>query len=509
MNVGDFLLLARRRFGWLIAGVVVGVATAVAVGLWVPKKFTAAASAYVVVDVAAGSNANAGVFFSASQLANQKAQAYASVIESNAVADRVRTSLGLSDSAEALSGRISATPVQNSSTIRVSAVADSPAVAQELADRAVEAASEELRTLEGSDSPIRLELLSSAKLAPTSSSPKPAQTWGLCVGGGLVGGLVLAVVLGLADRRIRASEDVSARTTVPVVALVPFAESIGRENGVEVESNFLSEEALRKLRTNLKFASVDEELKVCVISSPNPAEGKSSIAFRLAQVMAAAGEDVVLIDADLRRPALEGSIGVDGSLGLSQVLAGSTTLDRALQKTDQAGLFVLPAGQIPPNPSELLGSQKMAELVTTLSRELFVILDAPPLLPVTDAALLSRVASGVLLIVRAGKTRTDELDVALENVARAGGKTVGIVLNGVPVSKSGRMKYGDQAYSSYYASSSEEQGDEADFDVRAAAGRLSKPAVEQVKSFDAVVGELSVPHRRRPQFRPVSGHAKR
>ncbi len=305
----------------------------------------------------------------------------------------------------------------------------------------------------------------------------------------------------------------SARPRCPV-AVLPQADAIGRESRRGADSDFQSEEAVRKLCTNLKFASVDDELKVYVVSSPNPAEGKSSVAFKLAQVMAAAGEDVVLIDADLRRPTADKSFGADGALGLSQVLAGSVSLDRALQRTDQAGLFVLPAGQIPPNPSELLGSQKMAELVEMLSKELFVILDTPPLLPVTDAAVLSRVASGVLLVVRSGKTNSDEMNAALENVQRAGGKTIGIVLNGVPLSKVSRLKYGDTAYASgYYAShyktAEGATGAETDFDVRAAAGKTADAGTEHVKSFDAVVAEQSSLHRRRPQFHPISEHSER
>lgn len=509
MTIQDLVRLTRRRVGTILACVLAGILVASLAFYLTPKTYTATAMAYVSVRVLEGDNVNTGNYFSASQLANQKAQAFASVLASTAVAEGVVDRLGLSETPSALAARVSARAVQNASTITVSVEALSVDQARNIADSVVEVASEHLKKLDGDTSPVKLELLSSASLANVAVSPSAIRTLSLGLLGGLVVGYGLALLKSLLDQRIRLSEDIERATSVPVVAVVPQSNVIGREAPEDVESDFQSEEALRKLRTNLKFASVDDELKVCVVSSPNPAEGKSSVAFKLAQVMAAAGEDVVLIDADLRRPTVDRSSGVDGSLGLSQVLAGSTTLDRALQKTEQAGLFVLPAGQIPPNPSELLGSQKMAELVTTLSRELFVILDAPPLLPVTDAALLSRVASGVLLIVRAGKTRTDELNVALENVARAGGKTVGIVLNGLPVSKSGRMKYGDRAYSSYYASSSEAQGNEADFDVRAAAGRLSRPAVEQVKSFDAVVGELAVVHRRRPQFRPVSGHAKR
>lgn len=514
VTIQDLIRLTRRRLVTILTCVVAGILVA-ALALYItPKAYTATATAYVSVRVADGGSANTGTYFSASQLANQKAQAFASVLASTAVAEGVVDRLALQETPSALASRVSATAVQNASTITVSVRASSADDARRIADAVIEVASAQLKKLDGDSSPVTLELLSSASLANVAASPSTSRMLAIGLLAGLVVGYGVALLKTLLDRRVRLSEDIVRTTSIPVVAVVPQANAIGRETREDAEPDFQLEEALRKLRTNLKFASVDDELKVCVVSSPNPAEGKSSVAFKLAQVMAAAGEDVVLIDADLRRPTDDKSLGVDGTLGLSQVLAGSVTLDRALQKTDQAGLFVLPAGQIPPNPSELLGSQKMAELVDALSKELFVILDAPPLLPVTDAAVLSRVASGVLLVVRSGKTNTDELEVALENVARAGGRTVGIVLNAVPVSKAARLKYGDKAYSSHYytshyASSSEEQGSEADFDVRAASGKLSELAVEQVKSFDAVVGEQPIPHRRRPQFRPVSSHVER
>lgn len=509
MTIQDLIRLSRRRLGTIVLCVVLGVFAAVGALIATPKTYTASATAYVSVKVLDSNVANTGSFFSASQLANQKAQAFSSVLTSASVAQSVIARLQLSGSAAELASRVSAKPVENSSTITVSAAAPSPSEAVAIADAVVNVAGEELRSLDGTDSPVTLQLLSSAELSSVSVSPSRSRVLMIGAGGGLLLGYSVALLRTLLDRRLRVQEDVERAVAVPVVAVVPEADSIGRETREDAALDFQAEESLRKLRTNLKFAAIDEELKTCVVSSANPVEGKSSVAFKLAQVMAAAGEDVVLIDADLRRPTVDKSFGVDGALGLSQVLAGSVTLDRALQKTDQAGLFVLPAGQIPPNPSELLGSQKMAELVGVLSKELFVILDAPPLLPVTDAAVLSRVASGVLLVVRSGKTNTDELEVALENVARAGGRTIGIVLNGVPVSKAARLKYGDKAYSSHYASSSEEQGSEADFDVRGASGKASEVAVEQVKSFDAVVGDRSIPHRRRPQFRPVSSHVER
>lgn len=518
MTIQDLIRLSRHRIGTIVLCVLLGVAAAVGLLYVTPKTYTASASAYVSVQVADANAATPGSFVSASQLANQKAQAFSAVIGSNAVAEGVIKNLGIAGTPAEVAGRVSATPVQNSSTIKVTAAARSEEMARDMADTVVAVAAEQLRQLEGADSPVQLRLLSSADLAGVSVSPSANRWILLGAFGGLFIGYAIAILWSIVDRRIRVSEDVERHTTTPVIAALPLSDAIGRETLTGADSDFQSEEALRKLRTNLRFASIDNQLKSVVVSSPNPAEGKSSVAFQLAQVMAAAGEDVVLIDADLRRPTLDKTMGLDGALGLSQVLAGAVSLDRALQKTEQAGLFVLPAGQIPPNPSELLGSNKMAELIETLSKELFVILDAPPLLPVTDAAVLSHVSSGLLLVVRSGKTNTDEMETALLNVEHAGGKTIGIVLNGVPVSKISRLKYGDKAYSSgygYYSSNYEarnaDAGSAADFDVRAAFGKSAAPpqGAETVKSFEAVVAAPQELPRRRPHFKPVGEHAER
>lgn len=510
MSIQDLIRLARRRIVTILICVLTGVVLAAAALSLTPKSYTATATAYVSVRVAESDTMNTGNYFSASQLANQKAQAFAAVLTSTAVAEDVAQRLGRDETPSELASRVLARAVPNTSTITVSVRAFSADDARNIADSVVEVASTHVKKLDGYSSPVTLALLSSAWLADVTTSPSSIRMLALGLFGGLVVGFGLAFLKSLLDRRLRVSEDIEQVTNIPIVALVPQANAIGRETLAKAEKDFESEEALRKLRTNLKFTSVDEELKACVISSPNPAEGKSSIALQLAQVMAAAGEDVVLIDADLRRPTIDKVLHVDGSLGLSQVLAGSVTLDQALHKSTQPGLFVLPAGQIPPNPSELLGSQKMAELVDTLSKELFVILDAPPLLPVTDAAVLSRIASGVLLVVRSGKTKTDELETALEHVARVEGKIVGIVLNGVLASKGARFKYGNKAYyTSHYEPLVAEQGSDSRFDIRAH-GEDGKALAEHIKSFDEVLlaEQVTSPQRRSPSFRPIRSHVE-
>jgi capsular exopolysaccharide synthesis family protein len=196
-------------------------------------------------------------------------------------------------------------------------------------------------------------------------------------------------------------------------------------------------EAFRVLRTNMQYVEVDHDQKVFVVTSALPAEGKSTTALNLAVTMAMAKHRVVLIEADLRRPQIASRLGLDDSVGTTSVLIGRVQLADALQEYEGIGLQVLASGPLPPNPSELLQSVAMEKLLQDL-RDQFdvVIIDAPPLLPVTDAALLSAQADGALVVVRHSKTTRDQLAHAIERVEAVDAKVIGVVINMAPTKKS-------------------------------------------------------------------------
>ena len=194
-----------------------------------------------------------------------------------------------------------------------------------------------------------------------------------------------------------------------------------------------------------------------VITSANEGEGKSTVAANLARVLATAGQDTVLIDADLRRPVVAGIYGVDTQVGLAQVLVGDLTAEEALQESGIDHLKVMSAGRVPHNPSELLGSQRMQHLLQELSRDHMVILDAPPLLPVTDAALLAAVADGAMVVFAVGHTYKEQARLAKRRLEQTGGRMLGVILNRAPMRGMGAVVYG-YGYGSYtteYASTPE------------------------------------------------------
>ncbi len=179
---------------------------------------------------------------------------------------------------------------------------------------------------------------------------------------------------------------------------------------------------------------VDHPPRTIVVTSPLPGDGKSTIACNLALTLAAAGSAVVLVDGDLRRSTVATTMGLPGGAGLSDVLAGRAALAEVLQRTPKSpNLLVLAAGSVPPNPSEVLGSERMHTLIADLAKHAIVIIDAPPLLPVTDGAVLTHQADGALVVVTLGKTTDDLLEKSLDTLRKARGRALGIVLNKAPL----------------------------------------------------------------------------
>jgi capsular exopolysaccharide synthesis family protein len=196
--------------------------------------------------------------------------------------------------------------------------------------------------------------------------------------------------------------------------------------------------------------NIDNPPRVIVITSSLPGEGKSVIAMNLASSLAASGTRVVLVDADLRRPTLIHKLGLVDGAGLTDVLVGRAKRADVLQSVGRTGnLQVMGPGSLPPNPSELLGSDTMQNLLNELSQVAMVIIDAPPLLPVTDAVILTARTDGAIVVARAGETKTDQLSSALEHISRIGGKSLGLVLNSIPLRGLSGQDYGYQ-YQGYY-----------------------------------------------------------
>lgn len=205
-------------------------------------------------------------------------------------------------------------------------------------------------------------------------------------------------------------------------------------------------EAYRTLRTNLEFSSLDRTLKTMVVTSPGPEEGKSTTLANLAVALAQAEKRVVLVDCDLRRPSQHQIFGLKNSVGLTTMMVDDEAMSSPpLQETEVPGLLLLPSGPLPPNPSELLGSRRMEEIMAILSeRADMVLFDAPPIIAVTDAAVLSSKVDGVLLVINAGGTKREHAQRAKSLLAKVNANLVGAVLNNVKMDTSLHRYYAEQ-----------------------------------------------------------------
>ena len=192
-------------------------------------------------------------------------------------------------------------------------------------------------------------------------------------------------------------------------------------------------EDYRQLRANLQFLDVDEPPKVIMVSSALPAEGKTTAVINLALALAEAGRKVTVVEGDLRRPKVTRYLGMIGGVGLTNVLAGTADITEVTQYYGVDGLAIIAAGPTPPNPSELVASASMAELLGKLrASNDFVLVDSPPILPVSDSTGLAVLVDGVLLSIRYGVTRKDQLQQAASTIQRVGARTLGVILNIVP-----------------------------------------------------------------------------
>ncbi len=262
-------------------------------------------------------------------------------------------------------------------------------------------------------------------------------------------GLLVGLLLGLAgaffleylDQTIKSAADVQRVIGVPVLAQIPYDSKLavsgnGRRHAVIVITSLDPDdpaaEAYRALRTNVTFVGAEKPLQFIAVTSPGPGEGKSTTCVNLAVTLAQSGNRTVLIDGDLRRPLVHLAFDLSQEPGLTDVLIGRTTAREAIRPGVSTNLDVLPAGASPPNPSELLGSGAMHALIADLRRQYdYIVIDTPPTLPVTDAAVVATSADATILVLRSGDTEETAAQRAVDMLNRVNARLAGCVLNGI------------------------------------------------------------------------------
>lgn len=216
----------------------------------------------------------------------------------------------------------------------------------------------------------------------------------------------------------------------------------------EKEPKAIASEAYRTLRTNIQYSSFDKEMKIILITSTGPGEGKTTTAGNLAITMAQGDKKVLLVDCDLRKPSVHKKFKLSNTKGLSNYLIGESDLEEVIHNYSK-NLYILTSGTIPPNPSEMLSSKRMKNFLEKQKEEFdCVIVDSPPVMAVTDAQILSTIVEGVLLVTASGETEKEGLQRAKDQLLKVKANILGVVLTKIPVNKGKGYGYGHYYY--YY-----------------------------------------------------------
>lgn len=375
---------------------------------------------------------------SGDQFGQQRVNSYVKLVPSERLATMVVKKSGTSLSPRAVMKRVSADADINTVLLTAHVNDESPkrslALAKAISTEMVSLV-DQLESQGGKKaSPVALDVVSGPTLKPYPVAPQKKKDIATGLGLGLILGFAAAILRDFLDNTVRSTDTLRTVTRHPVLGSIGFdRDAEAKPLIVNRQAGSKRAEAFRQLRTALQFVNVDEPVKVIVVTSSTAAEGKSLTSANLALAFAEAGSRVLLIEADLRRPKVCDYLGLDRSIGLSNVLAGQAKLDDACQEFGRNNLMVLASGSVPPNPSELLGSRNMVDLLAQAREDCdFVIIDTPPLLPVTDAAVVAAHADGALLVVRHGKTKRSHVQQSLRALEAVGASVLGSVITMTP-----------------------------------------------------------------------------
>lgn len=478
MELKDYVRILRRSWPLIAACVLLGTLGAGLASVLVTPKYIAGTKLFVALQNSDSvSELQQGNVFTQARV-----QSYVKTVTTPTVLQPVIDDLGLETSPATLAQSVVANSDVNTVLINISVTDESPvraaAIAQAVSTSLVAAVDQLERPASGGPSPVRLSIVTPAAAPTVPSSPDTRLNVLLGLFVGLAVGLGAAVLRSVLDTRIRGAEDLRRITNASLLGAITFDnDAKKRPLLTQTAPQSPRAESFRQLRTNLQFAHVSHRSKTVLVTSSLPGEGKSTTATNLAIAMAESGQSVVLVDADLRRPMVAEYLGLERHAGLTTALVGNAAVEDLLQPWGANELFVLASGQIPPNPSELLGSHQMKQLIVKLE-DMFdaVVIDAPPLLPVTDAAVLAQQVGGVVLVVGTQKVRTQEIEKSLAALTMVEADVLGVVLNRVP-------NKGPDAYSySYYGPGKDNSGLTSSSPMRegadTAASETERPTVD-------------------------------
>lgn len=441
MTLRSYLRVLRERWRLVLIFTLLGTIISAAITVVTPKVYEATAQVFVASYNATADPASAGQ--EQAYIATQ-VSTFAAVIGSEDVLKTVRslTNLNLSDAD--LQSKLSTTVPTGESIIEVHAKYKNANTAAEMADAAATglATAVEKYTSTVNGNVVNLTVTKNALAPKKPSSPNTVLNIALGLLLGLLIGAALAVALDILDTRIKDADTLTKVAGSPTMGVVvedpktqrhPIATRAGTRN--------MRAENYRQLRANLQFANVDEHPRIIAVTSSIPGEGKTTVAINLASTLAEAGFTVCLVDSDLRRPTIAKVLGLLSPVGLTSVLIHQIELSEAMQSAG-SNFYVLTSGPTPPNPSEVLASSYVRDVVRSLLDKVdYVVLDTAPLLPVADGSEVAALADGTLLVARHGVTTDSHIRRSVHALARVDAQLLGVLLNRIPARKSSEYGY--------------------------------------------------------------------
>jgi capsular exopolysaccharide synthesis family protein len=445
MDLRSNLRVLRRNWWVVLVTVMISLGVAALMTVRAQPRYVASVTFFVTTPSQGVSDAYQGSVFM-----QQRVKSYADLLQSDRLAQSVvaRSSLGLT--ADQVQSRIKAATIPDTVLLR-GTITDTDATRALKLTEAISAAFVELvkqveTPAEGRPAPIKVEVVSGPRVSSTPVSPQPVRNLVLGALVGLLAGVGLAVLRARLDTRLRDALSLQRATGSPLLGEIPF-DSAARSSPLIVgdAANSARAEAVRKLRTNLRFVDVHEPARVIAVTSALQGEGKTTLSCNLAIALAEAGWRVALVDADLRRPKVAEYLGLESSVGLTDVLLGDVHVGDVVQRWGEKSLLVLPSGSTPPNPSELLGSKAMADLLVVLRESAdIVVIDTAPLRTVTDGVVVAVQADGALLVSQHGRTDRGQVSAAAQALQSVSVRLLGCVLNMAKMAKA--ETYGYESY---------------------------------------------------------------
>lgn len=454
LDLQEYLRVVRRHWMLIAATTMAGLLVGAVSTAMTKPTYTAETQLFVSI-------ANSGTVQELQQgntFSQARVQSYVKTVLSPAVLQPAIDSLGLSTTPEQLASKVTSTTDLDTVLINITVSDESPvqaaATAQAIATSLISTVERLERPRAGGASPVSLSVITPATAPASPSAPNTKLNLLASLLVGLAVGCLVAFLRSNMDSRIKGEVDVRRTIELPLLGSIPFDQD-ATTKPLLTQASLQSQraESFRQLRTNLQFANISGDANSVLVTSSLPGEGKSTTATNLAISMAQAGLNVCLVDADLRRPMVSEYLALDRTAGLTTALVGEMDVDQLLQPWGEDSLYVLTSGQIPPNPSELLGSERMGQLIAQLENTFdAVVIDAPPLLPVTDAAVLSQNVGGVLIVVGVQKLKQQDLEKSSKALELVSANVLGIVLNLLPAKGPDAYSYG------YYASHENHNG---------------------------------------------------